>query len=285
MVYFSGRIFREEDRNWTEIAVAAELIHSASLLHDDVVDGAGTRRHRPTVNARWGNTVAILSGDWLLSLAFRLLKNVDPGIVREAIETVARMTEASIREVVSRGRLDVTLGDWRAMAQGKTGSLFEWCVGSAARDAGDPESLARLRDCAGRFSVAFQMVDDLKDVLRSTSGKDSFSDIRNRELNSAIVVALSLSETVKSALSELWAHPDPGGDRVRAMANQIAESGAIEEVRRMAGEEVRAGLDVLGKIRETPGGQQLADWAGSLMESASPDVPDEDGLLLTAESR
>jgi geranylgeranyl pyrophosphate synthase len=265
LVYFSGRIFHEENRNWVDIATAAELIHSASLLHDDVIDEAATRRHRLTANARWGNTVAVLSGDWLLTIALRHLRNVDPEVVRDAVDVVARMTETSIMEVMSRGRLDVTVAEWRKMAEGKTGSLFEWCARAATWEERDNGCRDRLSDCTKRLAVAFQMVDDLKDIVRCASGKDAFADIRNQELNSTILLAIDQSAPLRKDVARLWAQESPNEEEVRGVAERIAGSGAPEMIRRMVEREVAEGLEILGNYRNTPGGEQIALWAHSLM--------------------
>src|SRR5215813_2684951 len=126
-----------------DVAVAAELIHSASLLHDDVVDGGMFRRGRPTVNARWGNIVAVMTGDMLLTTALTKLSAIDARLTQEAIVTVAEMTRAAIAEVEARGDVALSIERLRAIAEGKTGSLFSWCGVSAALLAGD--SLAHAR--------------------------------------------------------------------------------------------------------------------------------------------
>ena len=110
-----------------EIGVAAELVHSASLLHDDVVDGGMFRRGRPTVNARWGNIVAVMTGDLLLTIALTRLSAVDSSLTQELIGTVAEMTRAAIAEVEARGDLSVSMNQLRSICEGKTGSLFAWC--------------------------------------------------------------------------------------------------------------------------------------------------------------
>jgi geranylgeranyl pyrophosphate synthase len=267
LVLHSGRIFREDDPSWLDVAVAAELIHSASLLHDDVVDDARLRRNLPTANVKWGNTVAILSGDLLLSLALRHLRGVDPAVVQEAIETVGKMTQATIGEVQSRGRLDLTFDGWRDLAAGKTGSLFAWCSRAAVWGEADADSLGALSAAVERFAVAFQLLDDLKDVVRTASGKDRLSDLRNKEPNAAVILALEASDGIRDALRGLWdeASPDPG--RVGEMASRIASSGAVDRALALAREEVSTGIRLLGDRRKTPGGAEIARWAEELLST------------------
>src|SRR5688572_1155237 len=110
-----------------DVATAAELIHSASLLHDDVVDAGMFRRGRPTVNARWGNIVAVMSGDLILSTTLLMLAQLDSRLSKIALAVIAEMTRAAIAEVEARGKLDLPMDRLRYICEGKTGSLFGFC--------------------------------------------------------------------------------------------------------------------------------------------------------------
>jgi len=145
-----------------EVAVAAELIHSASLLHDDVVDTGMFRRGRPTVNARWGNTVAVMSGDLLLSTALGRLKRMDPRVMHEAVATVVDMTRSAIVEVESRGDLGLPPDRLRFIHEGKTGSLFGWSGAAAAILAGNDDAAQRFSMFGRRLGIAFQIADDIR---------------------------------------------------------------------------------------------------------------------------
>ena len=134
----------------TDVAVAAELIHSASLLHDDVVDHGSLRRGLPTANARWGNTVAVLAGDLLLTTALAQLQRHPRSLTRKANETIGAMTRAAIAEVEARGRLDLSAAHWRRIAVGKTGALFSWCASAVASLGADRTDALRR---AGQASV------------------------------------------------------------------------------------------------------------------------------------
>ena len=145
-----------------DVAVAAEMIHSASLLHDDVVDASALRRARPTVNARWGNIVAVMSGDLILSTALFRLAQLDARLGQTSLAVVTEMTRAAIAEVEARGNLSLSLERLRYIAEGKTGSLFGWCGSAAATLAGTPEAAERFDRFGRRLGVAFQIADDIQ---------------------------------------------------------------------------------------------------------------------------
>ena len=148
-----------------DVAVAAELIHSASLLHDDVVDAGMFRRGRPTVNARWGNIVAVMGGDLILTVALGRLARLDWRLAQSAIGVVAEMTRGAITEVEARGELELPLARLRYIQESKTGALFGWCGVAAATLARD-EAAARRFDAFGRhLGVAFQIADDIRDLV------------------------------------------------------------------------------------------------------------------------
>src|SRR4051812_49662380 len=144
LVRLFGDAARAPQEHLVEVAVAAELIHSASLLHDDVVDTGMFRRGRHTVNARWGNTVAVMSGDLLLSSTLLQLVTLDARLAESALAVVSEMTRAAIAEVEARGIMDLSMAQLLYIAEGKTGSLFGWCGKAAALLANNPEAVQRF---------------------------------------------------------------------------------------------------------------------------------------------
>ena len=161
-----GHLFDVRGEALESVAVAAELIHASSLLHDDVVDRSDERRGRPTANRRWGNAAAVLAGDWLLTRAFAALEQLPVALTHSAMSTVARMSASAIIEVEARGKV-LNYDRWRRMAEGKTGVLFSWAGASLVRLGGGDETEATA--AAERFGlslgVAFQLGDDLRDFI------------------------------------------------------------------------------------------------------------------------
>lgn len=230
-----------------DVAAAGELIHGASLLHDDVVDEASVRRRRPTANARWGNAVAVLAGDWLLSNAFAVLRAHPRPLTTGAIEVVGAMSNAAALELEVRGRLDLPLSQWRAIAEGKTGALFAWCGRSAAQLAGREDLACAFGDFGQRLGVAFQLADDLKD-LAGGEGKDRFADLKNRNPSVPILWAARRSDALRVRLEALWASEHPAEDVVAACGEALVEQGAAEETAAQLLAEVDAALGALSVL-------------------------------------
>lgn len=247
-----------------EVGVAAELIHSASLLHDDVVDGGMFRRGRPTVNARWGNIVAVMTGDMLLTTALTKLAAIDSRLTQEAISTVAEMTRAAIAEVEARGDVELPVDCLRAIAEGKTGSLFAWCGVSAALLAGDADARARFAAFGRRLGVAFQIADDVRDLTGTDQGKPQHADLQSRTPSLPVLIAAAGSESLRRRIRESWAFSAMTPDRVRELGTAVLCSGGVEmSVDRMM-REIEAAIDALGPYAESRSGAELVHWARRL---------------------
>lgn len=167
LLAFARLVDRGEDERLVSAAAAVELIHTASLLHDDVVDQAGTRRGRASANARFGNDAAVLAGDVVLARALALL-SFDARAVSAAVDVVARMSAAAVREIEVRGQR-ISVDDAVRIAEGKTGALFGLCGTLAGL--GTPSGDA-LRRAGEAFGVAFQIADDIDDT--DTDARDGF---------------------------------------------------------------------------------------------------------------
>lgn len=264
LTFLFGRAIDAPAEALVDVAVAGELIHAGSLLHDDVVDGAETRRGRPTANALWGATAAVLSGDLVLTLAFAQLRQRPRVITSEAVETIATMTRGVMAEVLARGRVELPLEQWRAILSGKTGSLFSWCARSAALLMDDEDAAGRFGECAERLGIAFQLADDLLDLQRLGTGKDDFSDILNREPTFPILVAAERSKQVRTEVTRLWNSPRVTPEAAEALGRSVLATGAGAETVERLDEEVAAALAALGPHADRPGGREIVAWSREL---------------------
>jgi geranylgeranyl diphosphate synthase, type I len=205
-------------------AVAIELLHNASLIHDDVMDGDRERRHQPAVWARFGVSWAILAGDALIALGFEALSSGSGSA--ETAEDLARMLRALALGQAADLRYEqgayVTVGECLAMLERKTGVLFGYACKSGARSAGAPD------DCAARFEwfgtslgTAFQLIDDIQGVWGDPRiiGKPTGSDIRARKSSGPIAVALHSSSAAGARLRQLYSS---GRDLTREELGQAA---------------------------------------------------------------
>ncbi|GMU61265.1 MAG: hypothetical protein AMXMBFR34_30280 [Myxococcaceae bacterium] len=247
-----------------EPAVAAELIHAASLLHDDVVDNGMFRRGKPTVNARWGNIVAVMSGDLLLSGALLTLAGVGPRLTASALATVQEMTRAAIAEVQARGNLELSLVELKAIAEGKTGALFGWC-GKAAATVAEDEAASQCFDAFGRrIGIAFQMADDIRDITGTDEGKPQYADLQSRTPNLPVVLAMARDARLKRRIGEAWSWAALTPEKVRELGTGVLVTGALDDAIVLMNEEIDRAVEALGPYAEHESGANLVMWARTI---------------------
>lgn len=211
-------------------AVAVELVHNFSLLHDDVMDGDVTRRHRPTAWNVFGQGQAILAGDALLTLAFDLLAASEHSAAREGM----RMLSAAVLDLVNgqsadldfEQRRDIDLSECVRMAQGKTAALLECtCAAGALFGGGSPEQIGHLRSFGRHLGLAFQYVDDLLGIWGDPilTGKPVYSDLRNRKKSLPVVAALTSGTRAGNELARLYHATQPLSDTDLVRAAELIE--------------------------------------------------------------
>jgi octaprenyl-diphosphate synthase len=179
------------------LAAAVELIHSATLLHDDVMDEGEERRGRPASRVLWGNLVSVLSGDLLLTAALDCVQQSQvPGAMEDTLATMRSLIGGEVAQLKARGRDDIGIDGYLAIAQGKTASLFACACRFGARAAGASPDVI---EAAGRFGehvgIAFQIVDDVLDLegVPHEVGKRLGHDLA--EGKTTLPLALALTES------------------------------------------------------------------------------------------
>jgi secondary thiamine-phosphate synthase enzyme len=245
LVSLAGRLGPHYDPLRTAtLAAAVELIHAATLVHDDYVDEAPVRRGRPTVAAQEGAARAIEVGDFYFAKATRVIAELSsPPVTSTIAEAMEAICRAQIDDVALRGRYPGDHDSYLKVVQGKTAALMAAsCVAGAQLSGADDAVVERLRRYGDRLGIAFQMADDVVDYS-DTSGKPLGQDIRERTLSLPLIYA-----------TENGAH----GDEVRRLldgsleavevervAELVRASGALDRVAREARELVRVALDEL----------------------------------------
>ena len=157
-------------RSAIKLAAVVELLHSATLIHDDVIDSADTRRGRPSANTRWGNHRSVLAGDWLYMQSFQIaLEERNFRVLDILIDLTQKMVEGELIQLSKIGRIDVTEEDALKLATHKTACLFSGCARLGAVLGGLDEKHEEALAEYGRYAgLAFQLVDDLLDFTASS---------------------------------------------------------------------------------------------------------------------
>ncbi len=214
--------------------VVVELTHLATLYHDDVMDEAPLRRGAPSANARWDNTIAILTGDFLFARSSRILADLGPEAVRIQAHTFERLCKGQIRETVGpRAGQDPVAHHLEVIAD-KTGSLIAASGRYGSLMAGaDPDVVETLTEFGERIGIAFQLADDLVDITSESlqSGKTPGTDLREGIATLAGLVALRSTDPEDARLRELLARPLPDdAEHAEALALLRAHP-ALDEAR------------------------------------------------------
>jgi octaprenyl-diphosphate synthase len=184
-----------------DVAVALELIHSASLLHDDIIDGSSIRRGRDSALRKFGVAETLVTGDFLFSRAFQICGRFDAELIDWAAQACIRLTEGEIMQGRFRHNPSVTYDDYIEIVTGKTASLFEAGARTAAHLAGaKTETVNAIAECGLHVGLTFQMIDDLLDVTAAQAdlGKPIGLDLRDGNPSLPVVLALAAGEPVAS---------------------------------------------------------------------------------------
>jgi octaprenyl-diphosphate synthase len=191
-VLLAAGCFGEIPEAARHVAAVSELIHLATLLHDDVIDDAPVRRGKPTARTLWGNAVSVLAGDLLLTHALERTSRVAPGsVLVELFATLRKLVDGEVVQLRGRTEIDVRPATYFAIVRDKTASLFVWATRSGAAIAGAPkEAVDALGAYGEHIGTAFQLVDDLLDYAGEGTGKALFTDLGEGKITLPLLLAI-----------------------------------------------------------------------------------------------
>ncbi|MBW3582079.1 MAG: polyprenyl synthetase family protein [Euryarchaeota archaeon] len=254
-------------------AAGLELLHTFTLVHDDVMDNDLTRRGRPTVHALWGGPLAICAGDALYAFAFdKMAQNLGTArvtpetivhIMRRAAEVSYELSAGQTQDLLFEKRDDVTLDEYLEMIRLKTGVLIQLSVEAGARiGGGDTEQVAALSDYGRHIGLAFQIVDDLLDLVADEAelGKPVGSDIRAGKKTYPVLHALDhLGPADRARLLDILTTPEPETTptMVQEGLSLLVEADSMEAAKVHATREVENARAALGRL-DAPGGSAIA---------------------------
>ncbi len=203
LVFLAAKAIKPEasTKKAIDLAATIELIHTATLLHDDVVDDSDLRRGRPTANAEFGNPASVLVGDFLYSRAFQVMVGTgNMRVLQIVAEATNRIAEGEVMQLMALGNLDLTEGDYMAVIEAKTAKLFEaaGALGAIAVDA-DASGERMMAEYARRLGVAFQIADDVLDYRGDAGslGKSLGDDLAEGKLTLPIILALARTSSAE----------------------------------------------------------------------------------------
>lgn len=276
------------NNHWDEkaipVATALELIHTASLVHDDVLDEATLRRKRVTINARWGNEPAILTGDYLYFKASSILSQLEvpriSGIVSFAAEM---MCEGEIIQTCKTFQLDLSEEDYLEIIRKKTACLIAAsCEVGAVLSGSSPRIQESLAQYGLNFGIAFQIIDDCLDLisLSCKTGKSTYKDfVQGKMTLPLIYLARELSKENGQKTRGLFQK------NREEIVNLLKDYGAIEDSWRKAEEYLNRAKEHLEALGDSETGEALSLLSDYLLESLNPDFQKEPIISAFGSSR
>ena len=272
LLLLSSRATGSDDPRAVTLAAVVELIHLATLVHDDSVDHSALRRGMPTVNALFSHQVAVIMGDYLYSRAIiELVRLDDLAPLRVFARVTNEMTIGEMRQLEAHDKLAYSEAQYDELIRAKTASLL-----SGACEVGALRAAAEYRAALARFGMrlgmAFQIADDLLDytAAEAVTGKPSGLDLREHKVTLPLIAALgAMSAADRRAVAELMATPDPSDGLVAEVIGRVTAAGGLEYARRRAlelAQQADAELDILPA---SPARDALRDSIGYAVERRS----------------
>ncbi len=231
LVLHCAKLFGDINEATYRGAALVELLHTATLVHDDVVDEANTRRGFFSINALWKNKVAVLVGDYLLSKGLLLsLKNKDFKALEILSTAVEQMSEGELLQMEKARKLDITEEVYFDIITKKTASLLASCCGIGAHSASaDEESVAKIIEMGEAIGIAFQIKDDLFDYGDNKVGKPTGIDIIEKKMTLPLIYALRHADkSEKRAIIKIIKKDKKSKDEINQVIAFVREKGGIE---------------------------------------------------------
>lgn len=238
-----------------DVSIAVELVHCATLLHDDVVDMSELRRGIPTARMTYGNAASIFAGDWLLIEALRRVEGTGvPGLLLELLRTIDAMIVGEAIQLENQGRTNVSPSTYFKIIEGKTGALFQWATYAGARVGGMNHNRSQaLASFGTHLGIAFQLMDDLLDFQGDpkVTGKAQFADLREGKMTFPLIVALDRMPSLLQTLEAIQRQPlhlelEPAW--LDTVLKALEVTGALQECQARATQAAEQALNCLAAL-------------------------------------
>ncbi len=269
LLLLSSSVEGESPRKAITFAAIIELIHLATLVHDDAVDHSVLRRGMPTLNALFSHQVSVIMGDYLYLRALRELVTIGDLEAMRAITFASNeMTIGEIRQLAQYDALSFTEKDYETLIRAKTAALFmaacdvgAWC--------GAPNHRAALTRFGERLGMAFQVADDLLDYTEQTemTGKPSGLDLKEHKVTLPLIAALrEMPSSARARVDALFASPEPDEEAIAEVVTIVRDHGGLDYARRRADQYSREAEDALAELPDGPSKSSLMDSIGYVVE-------------------
>ncbi len=263
-VFLSAKVFGESNDSTYRAAAMIELLHTATLVHDDVVDDANKRRGFWSINAIWKNKIAVLVGDYLLSKGLLLaVENEEFDLLKIMSNSVREMSEGELLQIEKARKLDITEEVYYDIIRQKTATLIAACCAAGTTStSSDKETIEKMRLFGEYTGIAFQIKDDLFDYGSNgdTIGKPTGIDIKEKKMTLPLIYALSkASPSDKKRMIKLIKHHNENKKKVKEVIDFVIKSGGLDYAQKAMLEFKDKALEILSQFEQNEANKALAE--------------------------
>lgn len=262
----------EDSQRIVDIAAAFELIHSATLIHDDINDGGLARRGRETVYKKYGLHSAIVTGDFLFVKAFSLGGRFDEMVVQTTADACARLAEGEVLQNKFRHKDEMNIDTYVKVMERKTAEpIRAGAMIGGYLAGGDSDAVSGLGAYGLNLGIAFQIVDDILDFTgdEKRTGKPTGMDLKEGYLTLPSLLAMKTSDEARKEILDVVKQGDPSPDTVRDCVSLVTRSGAIEKARGMGEYYAMEALQHIGMLPDTVYSKSLRELVGKVLNRDS----------------
>ncbi len=270
LVFLSASLYPHDSQLVTDMAAAVELVHLASLVHDDVIDQSDCRRGRESLNSRYGNQTSVLTGDYLFATAFKLVNRYNQqDILDNLTSTIQTMCAGEIKQMQMAFDVKISKEDYLEKSFGKTACLFASCCRIGALSCSMPdEEASALEEFGLCLGYAYQIIDDLLDFVsdRARLGKPCGSDLREGNITLPVIHLLcdsSYGSWVQSIISDRKFDDSI----IDGITEALIKSGAIDDCLQLTYHFITRGLERLDKLPSGPARKEIMNMGKFLLEN------------------
>jgi octaprenyl-diphosphate synthase len=251
-------------------AMLVEMIHTASLIHDDVLDSADERRGKPSVNAKWQSNMAIILGDYILARTMSLgMASAQYDLISHIGSAMATLCEGEVLQSQHANNYDTTRNDYFDIIYRKTASLLGVSASLGALSVGaNREEVERMRKFGEAIGIAFQIQDDILDYKRdNNTGKPANNDLREHKITLPLIEVMErASEEQRSEIKELLKRADHDNEALDSLHNMVVNGGGIEAATESLKSFLARAMHLLHKYPDTPYRKSLLDLCTFIAE-------------------
>ena len=253
-VFLTAKLFSDTNEHTHRAAALIELLHTATLVHDDVVDDSNMRRGFFSINALWKNKASVLVGDFLLSKGMLLaVENKEYELLEIVSYATKQMSEGELLQIEKARRLDITEDIYFEVIRMKTASLIASCCAAGAASVGaSEEDILRMRNFGEHVGVAFQIRDDLFDFdLNTKSGKPVGGDIKEKKITLPLIYALNKMGVIERKKTILDIKYHNNKNTINRVINMVNNSGGIEYAHKKMNEHLDIAMNLIKDFEDT----------------------------------